>query len=71
MVDVVVSVVIGVMVDVVLNVMVSVVIGVMVSVVVSVVANSLIYNLSQNQYRFYLYKMRVVKTGRVVLLPIF
>ena len=46
-------------------------IDVVVSVVVSVVANSLIYNLSQNQYRFYLYKMRVVKTGRVVLLPIF
>ena len=43
----------------------------MVDVVVDVVVNSLIYNLSQNQYRFYLYKMRVVKTGRVVSSPIF
>ena len=46
-------------------------VDVVVHVVVDVVVNSLIYNLSQNQYRFYLYKMRVVKTGRVVSLPIF
>ena len=61
------NVIVDLVVDLVVNVMVNVVVNVM----VNVTTNSLIYSMSQNQYRFYLYKMRVVKTGRVVLLPIF
>ena len=65
------NVIVDLVVDLVVNVMVNVVVNVMVDLVVNVTTNSLIYSMSQNQYRFYLYKMRVVKTGRVVLLPIF